>query len=171
MSSKLNPTRSYFGTTGATTTLARTPDTKYASVVRTSPLQSSSAASVQTNDATMPKPSIYLNARNQRVDHPIRYSSRENIDRLKRKKLCNQFHILGNCSFGDGCTHTHGPKLSSRDIVDLTHIARLSACANGLFCKEANCVCGHRCPRDTCCGYCKFPDTMHGVDTTIVDTI
>jgi hypothetical protein len=91
---------------------------------------------------------------------------------LKGRKLCNKFHLLGSCPYGSNCTHKHGPALSASEITDLTYIARLSVCQNGIFCHDVACVCGHRCPRENCSGQgCKFPDSMHGVDTAIVKTI
>ncbi|GFG22135.1 CCCH zinc finger DNA binding protein [Aspergillus udagawae] len=175
MSSKLKTARRVsFGATNTAITPPRTPTPNYASAAKaTPPTQSSSpVVSAPAHGASKLRPSVCVNARGQRVDRPLRYSSKENVETLKRKKLCNQFHLLGSCPYGNNCTHKHGPPLSATEITDLTYIARLSVCHNDIFCDDVNCICGHRCPRENCSGRgCKFPDSMHGVDTTIVKTI
>ncbi|GFF34825.1 CCCH zinc finger DNA binding protein [Aspergillus lentulus] len=175
MSSKLKTTRRVsFSATNTAITPPRTPTPNYASAAKaTPPTQSSSlVVSSPAHRVSKLRQSVCVNSRGQRVDHPLRYSSKENVETLKRRKLCNQFHLLGSCPYGNNCTHKHGPSLSATEITDLTHIARSSVCLNGIFCHDVNCVCGHRCPQKTCPGGgCKFPDSMHGVDTNIVKII
>lgn len=170
MSHKLKPPRRVsFGATSTSTLPSREPTPNYASAAKKSPpLQySSPAVDSTTPNAGHLKPQVFTNASGQRVDQRLTYSSKENVDKLKRRKLCNKFHLLGSCIYGE-CTHKHGPALSPQDIADLTYIARLSVCPNGIFCKDEKCICGHRCPFTNCSGFnCKFPESMHGVDTTI----
>ncbi|KAL4819758.1 hypothetical protein BDW67DRAFT_173059 [Aspergillus spinulosporus] len=123
-----------------------------------------------------PRLLVCLNARNQRVDSPLKKSSKEAVTALKRRKLCNQFHILGYChnmtSYGS-CTHEHGPELSMQGLNDLMRIARSSPCFSGLMCRDVDCISGHQCPYQDHCMYkddCKFKD-MHNVDTVIVRTL
>ncbi|KAF4212317.1 hypothetical protein CNMCM5878_001420 [Aspergillus fumigatiaffinis] len=175
MSSKLKTTRRVsFSATNTAITPPRTPTPNYASAAKAAPPTQSSSlvVSAPAHGASKLRPSVCVNSRGQRVDHPLRYSSKENVETLKRRKLCNKFHLLESCPYGNNCTHKHGPSLSATEITDLTHIARSSVCPNGIFCHDVTCVCGHRCPQKDCSGRgCKFPDSMHGVDTDIVKTI
>lgn len=174
MSNKLKSRRVSFSATNNFITPPRTPTPNYASAAKKSPpLQSSSLALEPT---TLDRDNVYRqvskNARGQRVDRQVHYSSKENVDGLKRQKLCNQYHLLGSCSFGDSCTHKHGPALSPQGILDLTYIARLSVCSTGILCDDARCTSGHRCPQANCSERnCRFPAIMHRVDTKIVTTL
>lgn len=175
MSAKLRTARKVsLCSTNTAITPPRTPTPNYASAAKAAPppLQTSPTVVTLAMGSTKPGLPICMNARGQRVDRHVQYSSRDNVDKLKGRKLCNQFHLVGSCTYSDGCTHKHGPSLSRREITDLTCIARLSVCPNGLFCREVNCTCGHRCPRENCSVYgCRFPESMHGVDTKIVSMI
>ncbi|CRG83859.1 CCCH zinc finger DNA binding protein [Talaromyces islandicus] len=121
MSNKLKSRRVSFSTTNTCITPPRTPTPNYASAAKKSPpLQSSSLTvnSTTPNGVNMRLP-VFKNASGQRVDSPLRYSSKENVDQLKRRKLCNQFHLLESCPFGNYCTHTHGSALSLQQLADL----------------------------------------------------
>lgn len=170
MSHKLRSTRRVsFGTTSTSTSPPRASTPNYASAAKKSPpLQSPPlAVNSSTPNAGTLKLHVYTNARGQRVDQRLSYSSKENVEKLKRQKLCNRFHLFDSC-FYDDCTHKHGLPLSSQDKNDLMYIARFNACPNGLYCTDAKCTCGHRCPHASCPYVnCKFPEDMHGVDTSI----
>ncbi|OKL58633.1 hypothetical protein UA08_06123 [Talaromyces atroroseus] len=159
MSHKLKSRRVSFSGTSTYITPPRTPTPDYASAAKKSPpIQSSPLVLSPTTPNG-----------GQRVDSLVHYSSRENVEELKRQKLCNQFHLLGSCTFND-CTHKHGPALSSQKTVDLTYIARSSVCPIGIFCDNVRCTAGHNCSNMKCSGVnCRFPANMHGVDTAIVD--
>lgn len=170
MSHKLKSNRRVsFGTTSTSTTPSRASTPNYASAAKKSPpLQSSSLElnSTPPNAGNL-KLQLFTNASGQRVDRRLPFSSKENVDKLKRQKLCNQFHLLGSCVYSE-CPHKHGPALSHQNIVDLMYIARSSVCPIGLGCEDVRCTCGHRCPYTNCTGSnCKFPEIMHRVDTTI----
>jgi hypothetical protein len=127
----------------------------------------------KTKSESKPRLLVCLNARNQRVDSVLKKSSKEAITALKRRKLCNQFHILGYChnmaTYGS-CTHEHGTELSMQELNDLMRVARLTPCFSGLMCRDVNCISGHQCPYQDYCTYksdCKFKD-MHNVNTVIV---
>jgi hypothetical protein len=98
----------------------------------------------------------------------LHYSTKRKLEVLKQHKFCNQFHILGVCSYGGACTHKHEPRLIEQDVIDLMCVARLSACPRGLRCFDERCVMGHQCPKNCILQSCKFP---HGVDTTIVTPV
>lgn len=149
----------------------RTPTSNYASVAKTAP-QASEGGSTLTKTPTkksVPPSSMLIVQRNmngERVDGPLHYSTRAKLDVLKQHKFCNQFHILGSCSYGEACTHRHDPRLADQEVIDLMWIARLSPCSKGLRCDDERCVNGHRCPRENCTVRgCKYP---HEVDTRIV---
>ncbi|KAI9923969.1 hypothetical protein MW887_007427 [Aspergillus wentii] len=67
----------------------------------------------------VPKIPILKNSYGQRIDRPLRFSTRDQVDSLKQLKLCNQYHILGVCSYGEFCSHSHEPKLSATQVEDL----------------------------------------------------
>ncbi|KAL4978990.1 hypothetical protein BDW66DRAFT_164193 [Aspergillus desertorum] len=133
------------------------------------------ATSIANKPKAKPRLLVCLNARNQRVDSSLKISSREAITAIKRRKFCNQFHILGFCRHMqyDSCTHEHGPELSEQELNDLVYIARLTPCSSGLMCRNVDCISGHRCPHHENCLYkdCRFPPDMHKVDTVIVRTL
>lgn len=121
---------------------------------------------------TTPSPAnnrkIARNAAGHRIDVPLQCSNAE-IKAMKMKKICNEFHILGHCRFGNGCTFQHGTKISKKDVEALMVVARMSSCPFGLGCSNANCILGHRCLKTPCKmgKMCFFPAVMHGVDTSI----
>jgi len=107
---------------------------------------------------------ILRNSRGQRIDSPLRYSQND-LNDLRQRKLCNSYHLLGQCPYRN-CTHLHEPKLSSRQREALRYIARFTPCTNGLECDDASCIAGHQCFRRGCVMVgCRFPREMHGVDT------
>ena len=114
---------------------------------------------------------IYHNKYGQRVDAPLKVSHTI-VNSLRARKLCNNYHLLGDCSAGDLCKHEHGNKLSPQQLQALRYLARLNPCYYGLSCDDEYCIAGHRCIRDYChTSECKFARAMHDVDTTIVETI
>lgn len=146
----------------------RTPTPNYASVAKTAAEDLTKTTNPPTGIPKPNNPKLFVckNASGQRVDAQLRFSSKSNIETLKQNKFCNLFHILGSCSYGETCTHKHGPKLKGEEVTDLMWIARLSSCQKGLGCDDENCVSGHRCPQKICTVQgCKFP---HDVDTRIV---
>lgn len=104
---------------------------------------------------------------------PIQCSGAD-VGVLKAKKFCNEYHILGKCSFenatGRGCSFQHGARLKGNRLEALRFVARLSACPYGLNCMDPECILGHQCPKEPCKKgqACFFPAYMHGVDTRIV---
>ncbi|KAF3385157.1 hypothetical protein F1880_002609 [Penicillium rolfsii] len=159
----------------ATTPTARVtattlPTSNYALAVRTAPSPPTTPPSSPSSIRNTKVP-VRKNAAGQRVDSPLQYSTRGKLEALKHNKFCNQFHILGSCSWGEGCTHKHGRRLAGQDVIDLMCVARSSPCARGLKCEDEYCVSGHRCLVRGCVGgvECKFGSEMHGVDTRIVD--
>jgi hypothetical protein len=66
----------------------------------------------------------------------------------KDKKLCNNYHILGNCL--PPCRYEHGTRLNELQREARRFICRQSACERGLACDNADCLFGHHCPKSPC---------------------
>jgi hypothetical protein len=149
----------------------------YASAARAIPLSPPTMSIIHhpANDIAKAVLSVCLNAKGQRIDQPLLVSTKDTVNALKKRKLCNQFHILGSCNYAK-CSHMHGPRLNSRDLTNLMYIARSSPCYNGLDCRYVKCISGHRCALGRGCSNndwesCKFNEEMHHGDTVIVETI
>ncbi|KAL4982433.1 hypothetical protein BDW68DRAFT_192148 [Aspergillus falconensis] len=195
MSSKLRPLPARTASFGAqdqdtSIPIATAPTTpvpssapNYASAAKAAAAASfppASVATAVTSTANKPKSKprllVCLNARNQRVDSPLKTSPKEAVAAIKRRKFCNQYHILGYChhmtTYGS-CSHEHGPELSKQELNDLMCIARSTPCYSGLMCRDVDCISGHRCPYHERCTYpeCRFPKDMHNVDLVIVRTL
>ncbi|KAK5119010.1 hypothetical protein LTR62_000221 [Meristemomyces frigidus] len=140
----------------------------------------SPVSSALTGSSDIPR-----NRAGQRIDETLEYD-REEVQRLKRLKMCNQHFIgLGCCHFNAGkaekCPHRHDMKLNKHELHCLRIVARETPCKRGLFCDDVKCIYGHRCPFPTasegsmrgsgrCMNgeACRFNAEMHGVDTRIV---
>ncbi|KAL4904316.1 hypothetical protein BDW74DRAFT_154604 [Aspergillus multicolor] len=156
---------------------APAPLFNWASAAKAAPATPSVTPSpITTKTNSKPRLLVCLNARNQRVDSPIKISSKEAVTALKRRKFCNQYHLLGFChnlaTYGS-CNHEHGPELSKQELNDLMWIARSSPCFNGLNCRDVDCISGHRCAYGEYCLHkeCKFHKDLHVVDTAIVRSL
>ena len=112
----------------------------------------------------MPKGKAYIerNKEGKRLDGHLGVPDQLlNSVKHRRPKLCNNFHLLGTCVYGDGCQYAHG-FLSPDDKVILREVAREQPCRYGSFCADVACYAGHRCLRRGRCGEtCRFPREMH----------
>ncbi|GLA00075.1 hypothetical protein AnigIFM60653_007142 [Aspergillus niger] len=131
---------------------------------------------VQSKSATPARPKIVeRNKYGQRVDRvDFKSIPREELNRLKKLKLCNLHYLLGECTV-DNCQHDHSRKLTKNELSILSAIARMTPCRYGLECDDPECTYGHRCPhaepgkRDCYWGSnCRFDPAAHGIDTNIV---
>ena len=133
------------------------------------------AAYTKIPGATPPK-AVKRNKYGQRVDHlDFKSIPGDELNRLKKLKLCNYYFLLGECSNGDKCFHDHDHKLSHEELHILSAIARMMPCRFGLKCDDPECIFGHRCPHSepgkmTCFrgDSCRFEPVAHGIDTEIV---
>ncbi|KAF4125928.1 CCCH zinc finger DNA binding protein [Geosmithia morbida] len=82
--------------------------------------------------------------------------------KIRDKKYCNSYHLLGNCPY-PFCFHKHGARLTKSSAQCLAAISRRNACPQGAYCKDLDCIQGHRCPFERCENglQCKFPKEMH----------
>jgi hypothetical protein len=114
---------------------------------------------------------VLQNKHGQRVDLPLRYSSKE-VAELKGRKLCNSFYLLGRCSSEGSsgkCQHDHTAELSKQQMTVLRGFARRLPCRLGPKCRELTCIRGHHCAREKCVRErCWYPSEMHDVDTDAV---
>ena len=120
---------------------------------------------------TIPKAGeIMRNKEGKRIDPHLKIPDNAlNTVKLRRPKLCNNYHLRGNCIYGNTCGYGHG-SLSDADRVILREVAREQPCRNGSACAESACFAGHRCLRRSKCGdACRFPREMHFKDTTAVN--
>ncbi|KAF1998760.1 hypothetical protein P154DRAFT_523804 [Amniculicola lignicola CBS 123094] len=112
---------------------------------------------------------IARNAAGHRIDLPLSCTNGE-VKTARASKSCNEYHILGQCSYGKGCTFKHGTRVTGKQLEALRSVARLSSCSKGLSCGDPQCILGHRCTKQPCRnrGTCFFPGVMHNVDVNIV---
>ncbi|OJZ85684.1 hypothetical protein ASPFODRAFT_207543 [Aspergillus luchuensis CBS 106.47] len=131
---------------------------------------------VQSKSVTPARPKIVeRNKYGQRVDRvDFKSIPREEMNRLKKLKLCNLHYLLGECTI-DNCQHDHSRRLTKSELSVLTAIARMTPCRYGLDCDDPECTYGHRCPhaepgkKDCYWGSnCRFDPAAHGIDTNIV---
>ena len=124
---------------------------------------------------------IRRNRKGQRLDHELEYE-REEVQRLKKLKACNQHYIgIGCCHYNAGksdkCPHSHHHKFTAAELKMLRVVARETPCKRGHSCDNIKCIYGHQCPfppategsmRGIGClngDACRFPYTMHAMDT------
>lgn len=129
---------------------------------------------VRSKPASRPKV-VERNKYGQRVDRlDIQNIPREEVNRIKKLKLCNYYFLQGECP-NENCHHDHSRKLTKAELLTLTAVARMTPCRYGLECDDPECMYGHRCPqsdpgRKDCYwgSSCRFNTAAHGVDTNIV---
>ncbi len=131
------------------------------------------AAAVRLDDASEPsvtvparkKYPLLKNSRGQRLDAII--SPPQSLVRVLRdKKLCNPFHILGECPYSN-CLFIHGARLDEKGIEARRLLARHAPCPSRLLCDNEKCLFGHQCPDRACAKIgrdCCFTPEMHCVD-------
>jgi hypothetical protein len=155
-------------------TAPRMPMPDYAAAART-PLatpESSIILAAQANRAQQgTTPRVPRNSLGQRIDSRLN-ASQQLVTWLKAQKLCNEYHLLGSCEYGNLCSHPHGPRRTGPELLALKQLARTRPCWEGTLCEDEGCIYGHCCPRVTCQGQnCKFPSSLHGIDQTIAQTM
>ncbi|KAL4801159.1 hypothetical protein BDV19DRAFT_8865 [Aspergillus venezuelensis] len=168
--------------------LSRTPSdmttaTTATTASNTAPVSSTPASSHSSDDFQLvrSKPNssrpkvVERNKYGQRVDRlDIQSMPREEVNRIKKLKLCNYYFLQGECP-NENCHHDHDRKLTKSELHTLTAVARMTPCRYGLECDDPECLYGHRCPqsevgRKDCYwgSSCRFNTAAHGIDTNIV---
>lgn len=123
--SPMNP----MATSWATTALSST-----SRIVSPPPTPQPTPAAVQT---------IPRNRHGQRIDPVVKYDANE-VERVKKLKMCNVHFLRQDCIFGDDCTHDHSYKPNKNEVQTLRHVARMTPCKFGTECDEIKCIYGHR---------------------------
>ena len=117
---------------------------------------------------------ILRDSQERRLDPPLNAST-EIVDQIEQMRLCNNYHLKGECRFPK-CKHLHGvPDAHSGLLRDLHAserealrvVARRSYCRNGTACSDTRCYAGHKCANHITKGHrdCSFPDSMHFEET------
>ena len=110
---------------------------------------------------------VLQNSKGQRLDAVISPSPTL-VNIMRSHKLCNQYHILRECSFNN-CSFPHGVRLNETHIEARRWVVRQTPCDSGLECKAKNCLLGHQCHDRACTKIekgCRFPRAMHNVSRT-----
>ncbi|KAI9655922.1 MAG: hypothetical protein M1831_004767 [Alyxoria varia] len=119
------------------------------------------------------------NRRGQRIDPVIKHD-KEEVDRVKRLKLCNVHFLRRQCPYGDGCSHDHKYRPTLNELKTLSLVARMAPCVRGSECEDPKCLYGHHCmapegrEKGKLCIFgdgCKFPRDLHGIDRVSVKVV
>ena len=126
-------------------------------------------------------PTIQRNKKGYRLDSTMQYD-REEVQRLKKLKACNQHYIgFGCCHYNAGkadkCPHSHHYQFTAAELKTLRVVARETPCKRSHECDDPKCIYGHQCPfpaasegsmrgSGLCLNGegCRFPASMHGMD-------
>ncbi|KAB8236455.1 zinc finger CCCH domain-containing protein [Aspergillus alliaceus] len=83
--------------------------------------------------------------------------------RAKRHKLCNKYHLGGECG-NLNCEFDHSP-IESACLNVMMYIMRQHLCSRGASCRSIKCYLGHMCQKESCKGTkpCKFGRQAHVV--------
>lgn len=134
--------------------MSRIPSTT-SSASSMNPMATSWASTAVSNTARMvsppptPQPTpasmqqIPRNRHGQRIDPVVKYDANE-VERVKKLKMCNVHFLRHDCLFGDDCTHDHLYKPNRNEVQTLRHVARMTPCKFGTECDEIKCIYGHR---------------------------
>lgn len=93
---------------------------------------------------------VYLNKDDERVDESLgtvsdRAESSLDLRLQQSGKLCNDFHLRGDC-LNARCPYAHEPSLEGEELIAFALKARQTACGTGSRCRFRLCVLGHLCP-------------------------
>lgn len=127
---------------------------------------------------------IRRNKAGERLDPSPPEYKRDEVNRIKKIKLCNAYYLRGDCVYPDAkCTHDHYYKCTKSELETLKLVARMSACVYDTGCDDEKCIYGHNCPfpsakegsmRGKGClngEHCRFPAHMHGQDMVAVKPV
>ncbi len=105
---------------------------------------------------------------------------KDEVDRVKKLKICNVHFLRGPCMYGKSCTHVHDYKPTVQELQMLRLVARMAPCREQSACEDPKCIYGHVCPApeprsgggDCIFGdACRFPSEMHGVDRRVAKVV
>ena len=81
------------------------------------------------------KETIPRNRNGQRLDPAIKHNKDE-VERVRKMKMCNVHYLRGECQFGNKCTHKHDRNPSRQDLEILKVVARYACCRTGGSCDD-----------------------------------
>ena len=121
---------------------------------------------------------VCTNRLGQRIDKTDESIPNYEIQRVKKIKLCNAYHLQGQNCTSSLCTHRHDYPISNSERKTLREVARMTPCYYQTECEDAECIYGHRCPQskpgESGCYYgkdCRFYGWGHGIDIRICKTV
>lgn len=149
----------------------------WASTVKKPSVPQEAAGKIATQSSNLPNDGIPRNRKGERIDPVIKHDKDE-VDRVKRMKLCNVHYLRNECPYDDACTHVHHTKPTATELKYLALVARMAPCMHGSWCEDVKCIYGHICPapegrRGELCIFgdqCRFPKELHKIDRTPVKT-
>jgi hypothetical protein len=150
-------------------TTANTTTSSWATVGK-SGTTTSKTINLNTKTKKASRKFILLNAYDERLDAPLPRSDQAAtarlLERVRTKKVRNNYQLTGRCEAGSYCDYDHGEKLSPGEKLALTLKARTRSCPLGSGCRDFDCVNGHICPYAKECYHenCWFTG-LHDVDT------
>jgi hypothetical protein len=81
-----------------------------------------------------------------RIDTPVKQYNKEEVNRIKKLKLCNVNYLRAPCPYESTCGHRHDYKLKKGELDTLRLVARMAPCDHGTECDDTCCIYGHVCP-------------------------
>lgn len=121
-------------------------------------------------------PEVPRNKYGQRIDPVDTTIPYQELQRIKRMKLCNIYYLVSKTECNGNCGHSHSYPLSKYEKTILKEVARMTACHNKTDCDDIDCIYGHRCPQNKPdkkdCYYkqdCRFSGWGHGIDEKVVE--
>jgi hypothetical protein len=89
---------------------------------------------------------ILWNQEGHRVDESIKGYNKDELNRIKKMKLCNVHYLRPACPYGINCSHKHSFQPTAGEKALLRLVARMAPCMNGSQCDDTACIYGHTCP-------------------------
>ena len=87
--------------------------------------------------------------------------------RAKQHKLCNSYHLGGECG-NLSCQFDHSD-VDSTSLTVMRYIMRQHPCQRGPSCRSIKCYQGHVCQKGGCKGQqCRFKPAAHSIDLQVV---
>jgi len=101
----------------------------------------------------IPEDHIAVNQNDHRLDPYIEPIDQEALSQLRsrttKQRLCNNFHLTGECAAGENCQYDHEP-IDRTLRSALESLARSQPCPRRGGCRKVNCTHGHICQYTEC---------------------
>lgn len=119
----------------------------------------------------IPPGHVAVNAKAERIDMFMPPASNEDrqrfAQRIAHRKLCNKYHLLGECVEGPACPFDHA-SIDEGLRSYLRSVAASTPCPRRNNCRNLSCLNGHVCQKPDCKYrggkvFCKLPGPVHYV--------